>query len=143
MQLGDQNNLFKYGRMTLQMNTDNIDGLAVMTVATARTIDPVKRADAATKEKSVEEWAARCISALQVSTKPDGVSDADFARSRDGKLAMCYSGLGQTRFVRRQSADAVKDSDDGHEARRLACPIRLTCICWAWRSGKQAIHAKP
>jgi tetratricopeptide (TPR) repeat protein len=108
MQMGDDTNMFKYGRMTLQMNKDNIDALAVMSVATARKIDPDNRADALQKEKSVEDWSARCISTLQALVKPDNVTDADFARSRDGKLAMCYSGLGQTDLFEGKNADAVK-----------------------------------
>src|ERR1039458_10057204 len=51
MQLGEEANMFKYGRLTLQMNKDNIDGLAVMTVATARKIDLDQKSDAAMKEK--------------------------------------------------------------------------------------------
>jgi len=109
MQIGDENNMFKYGRMTLTANPNNIDGLAVMTVATARKIDPDQRADAAAKEKQVEDWSGRCINTLQGLIKPDGVTDADFARSRDGKMAMCYSGLGQTQLFEGKLADAVKD----------------------------------
>ncbi len=108
MQLGDDTNMFKYGRLTLQMNKDNIDALAVMSVATARKIDPDNRADAAAKEKTVEDYSARCISLLNGLVKPDGVTDADFARSRDGKLAMCYSGLGQTDLFEGKNADAAK-----------------------------------
>jgi hypothetical protein len=95
--------------MTLDMNKDNIDALAVMTVATARKIDPEQRADAAMKEKQVDEWGARCVTNLGSLTKPDGVTDADFARSRDAKLSMCYSGLGQTALFEGKNADAVKD----------------------------------
>jgi tetratricopeptide (TPR) repeat protein len=109
MQLGDEANMFKYGRLTLQMNKDNIDGLAVMTVATARKIDLDQKADAAMKEKQVEDWGNRCVTALQNLAKPDGVSDADFARSRDGKMAMCYSGLGQTVLIEGKVGEAVKD----------------------------------
>jgi tetratricopeptide (TPR) repeat protein len=109
MQLNDQNNLMKYGRLTLQMNPDNIDGLAVMTVSTARTIDPAQKTDAANKEKMVDDWGGRCIKALQELIKPDGVTDADFARSRDGKLALCYSGLGLSAYYEGKAAEAVKD----------------------------------
>jgi len=109
MQQNDQANLLKYGRMTLQMNKDNIDGLAVMTVATARMIDPSQKTDAATKEKNVEEWGGRCISALQGLAKPDGIADADFARSKDGKMALCYSGLGLALYNEGKVEDAVKD----------------------------------
>jgi lipopolysaccharide biosynthesis regulator YciM len=109
MQLGDEANMFKYGRLTLQMNKDNIDGLAVMTVATARKIDLDQKSDAAMKEKQVEDWGNRCVTALQNLAKPDGVSDADFARSRDGKMAMCYSGLGQTVLIEGKVGEAVKD----------------------------------
>jgi tetratricopeptide (TPR) repeat protein len=109
MQMNDQANLLKYGGMTLRMNKDNIDGLAVMTVATARMIDPSQKADAATKEKNVEEWGGRCISALQSLVKPDGITDADFARSKDGKMALCYSGLGLAVYNEGKVEDAVKD----------------------------------
>ena len=109
MQLGDDNNLFKYGHLTLQANPNNVDGLAVMSVATARKIDPDNHPDAMAKEKQVEDWSGRCITSLQSLTKPEGVSDADFARSRDGKLAMCYSGLGQTVLFEGKVGEAVKD----------------------------------
>jgi tetratricopeptide (TPR) repeat protein len=109
MQMGDENNMFKYGRLTLQANPNNVDGLAVMSVATARKIDPDNHPDAVAKEKQVEDWSGRCITSLQSLTKPEGVSDADFARSRDGKLAMCYSGLGQTVLFEGKLGEAVKD----------------------------------
>jgi tetratricopeptide (TPR) repeat protein len=109
MQMGDENNMFKYGRLTLQKNPNNVDGLAVMSVATARKIDPDNHPDAVAKEKQVEDWSGRCITSLQSVTKPDGVTDADFARSRDGKLAMCYSGLGQTVLFEGKLGEAVKD----------------------------------
>nr|HEV7954222.1 tetratricopeptide repeat protein [Candidatus Acidoferrales bacterium] len=109
MQVGDENNMFKYGHLTLVANPNNVDGLAVMSVATARKIDPDNHPDAAKKEKDVEDWSGRCISSLQSLTKPEGVSDADFARSRDGKLAMCYSGLGQTVLFEGKVGEAVKD----------------------------------
>ena len=109
MQLGDDNNLFKYGNKTLAMNPANIDALAVMTVATARRIDPDQKSDAMNKEKQVDDWGGKCINALNALMKPDGVTDADFARSRDGKLAMCYSGLGQTALFEGKVPDAVKD----------------------------------
>jgi len=109
MQMNDQKNLMKYGNETLRMNPNNIDGLAVMTVSTARTIDPAQRMDATNKEKQVDDWGARCVKALQELIKPDNVTDADFARSRDGKLAMCYSGLGLSAYNEGKVADAVKD----------------------------------
>jgi tetratricopeptide (TPR) repeat protein len=109
MQVGDENNMFKYGHLTLVANPDNVDGLAVMSVATARKIDPDNHPDATAKEKQVEDWSGRCISHLASLTKPEGVTDADFARSRDGKLAMCYSGLGQTVLFEGKVGEAVKD----------------------------------
>ena len=109
MQLGDDNNMFKYGRLTLQKNPNNVDGLAVMSVATARKIDPDNHPAAAKMEKDVEDWSGRCITSLNSLTKPEGVADADFARSRDGKLAMCYSGLGQAALFENKVGEAVKD----------------------------------
>jgi tetratricopeptide (TPR) repeat protein len=109
MQLGDENNMFKYGHLTLTANPNNVDGLAVMSVATARKIDPDNHPAAAKMEKDVEDWSGRCITSLQSLTKPEGVTDADFARSRDGKLAMCYSGLGQTVLFEGKVGEAVKD----------------------------------
>jgi lipopolysaccharide biosynthesis regulator YciM len=108
MQLGNDADMFKYGSLTLKMNPNNVDGLAVMSVATARKIDPDNHPDAMAKEKQVEDWSGRCITSLQSLTKPDGVTDADFARSRDGKLAMCYSGLGQTDLFEGKVGEAVK-----------------------------------
>lgn len=109
MQLNDQKNLMKYGNETLRMNPNNIDGLAVMTVSTARTIDPAQKMDASNKEKQVDDWGGKCVKALQELIKPDNVTDADFARSRDGKMAMCYSGLGLAAYNEGKVADAVKD----------------------------------
>lgn len=109
MQMNDQKNLTKYGSETLRMNPNNIDGLAVMTVSTARTIDPAQKMDAANKEKQVDDWGGRCIKALQELIKPENVSDADFARSRDGKMAMCYSGLGLSAYNEGHVTEAVKD----------------------------------
>jgi cytochrome c-type biogenesis protein CcmH/NrfG len=109
MQMGNDKDMFKYGNLTLQKNPNNVDGLAVMSVATARKIDPDNHPDAIAKEKQVEDWSGRCITSLQSLTKPDGVTDADFARARDGKLAMCYSGLGQTVLFEGKVGEAVKD----------------------------------
>ena len=108
MQLNEPKNLMKYGNETLRMNPNNVDGLAVMTVSTARTIDPSQAQDAKNKEKMVDDWGGKCIKTLQELIKPDGVTDADFTRSRDGKMALCYSGLGLAAHYEGKAADAVK-----------------------------------
>jgi hypothetical protein len=142
MQLGDDNNMFKYGRMTLQLNKDNIDALAVMSVATARKIDPDNRPDALQKEKNVEDWSARCISTLQALVKPDNVTDADFARSRDGKLAMCYSGLGQTYLFEGKTPDAVKVLSTGVKLEGTAPdPVDLYLLGMAYQGNHQFTEA--
>jgi tetratricopeptide (TPR) repeat protein len=138
MQMGDEPNMFKYGQKTLQLNNNNIDALAVMSVATARKIDPDNRADAAAKEKQVEDWSGRCINSLNSLIKPDGVTDADFARSRDGKLAMCYSGLGHTLLYENKVADAVKDLSMATKLEGSAPdPVDLYLLGMALMSNKQ------
>jgi tetratricopeptide (TPR) repeat protein len=138
MQMGDDNNMFKYGTLTLNLNPNNIDGLAVMSVATARKIDPDNRAEATMKEKKVEEWGGRCITALQNLTKPDGVTDADFARSRDGKMAMCYSGLGQTYLFEGKVSEAVKDLSNATKLEgSLPDPVDLYLLGMALMGNKQ------
>jgi tetratricopeptide (TPR) repeat protein len=138
MQLGDENNMFKYGNLTLQLNKDNVDALAVMSVATARKIDPDNRADALQKEKNVEDWSGRCISTLQALVKPDNVTDADFARSRDGKLAMCYSGLGQTVLFEGKVGDAVKDLSAATKLEgSVPDPVDLYLLGMAYQANRQ------
>jgi tetratricopeptide (TPR) repeat protein len=138
MQVGDENNMFKYGRLTLQANPNNVDGLAVMSVATARKIDPDNHPAAAKMEKDVEDWSGRCITSLQNLTKPDGVPDADFARSRDGKLAMCYSGLGQTVLFEGKLDLAVKDLTKATQLEgSTPDPVDLYLLGMALMSNKQ------
>jgi len=138
MQLGEEANMFKYGRQTLAMNPANIDALAVMTVATARKIDPDQKADAAAKEKQVETWGGTCIDELNKLAKPEGVSDADFGRSRDGKLAMCYSGLGQTALFEGKVGDAVKDLSMATKLEgTVPDPVDLYLLGMAQMSNKQ------
>jgi hypothetical protein len=142
MQVGDENNMFKYGRLTLTANPNNVDGLAVMSVATARKIDPDNHPDAVKKEKDVEDWSGRCISSLQSLTKPEGVPDADFARSRDGKLAMCYSGLGQAALFENKIGEAVKDLSKATQLEgSTPDPVDLFLLGMALMTNKQGPEA--
>jgi tetratricopeptide (TPR) repeat protein len=142
MQLGNDAEMFKYGGLTLKKNPNNVDGLAVMSVATARKIDPDNHPDAMKKEKDVEDWSGRCISSLQSLTKPEGVSDADFARSRDGKLAMCYSGLGQTLLFEGKNGEAVKDLTKATQLEGSAPdPVDLFLLGMALMGNKQGPEA--
>jgi tetratricopeptide (TPR) repeat protein len=109
MQLEDPDKMFAYGNKALATNPNNVEALAVMTMATARTIDPGQKADAAAKEQKVETWGHQCLETLGKVTKPEYMTDADFSKTRDGKLAMCHSGLGLADLNEGKNGEAVKE----------------------------------
>lgn len=109
MQLpGEQDKMFAALRQSLTLNQNNVDALALMSMANSRRIK-ADQPNAAAVETATEAMAKHGIELLTAVQKPDGISDTDFARNRDEKLAMCHSGLGRVEQLQGKDADAAQE----------------------------------
>jgi tetratricopeptide (TPR) repeat protein len=108
MQLNEPDKMFAALRKALDINPDNIEALAIMSMAGSRRIDP-KAPNAPDKEKATEAMARRGIELLNALQKPDSMTDAVFTTSRDEQLAMCHSGLGRVDQLEGKPVEAAQE----------------------------------
>lgn len=100
-----EDKMFAALKEALTLNPENIDAMAIMVKARSRRIRPSDPSSPQV-EKGMEDMAHHCIEVLTALMKPAGVSDADFALTRDAKLAMCHSGLGRVEQLEGRDSDA-------------------------------------
>jgi tetratricopeptide (TPR) repeat protein len=93
MRLGDENKMVESGEKALQLNPDDVDVLPLMAMALPRRFDPN---DISSEQLLVraQNYAQHAIELLQKLPKPASLTDEQFTRARNEKLAMCHSGLG-------------------------------------------------
>jgi tetratricopeptide (TPR) repeat protein len=94
------------GQKALETDPNNVDVLAVMGYVLPRRFNP-DDLDAEQKLAKYEEYSRRAIKVLGEMPKPERLTDEEFARIKNQKLAMCHSGLGLVFFHRQRLPDAA------------------------------------
>lgn len=85
--------MFASGAKSLELNPDNVDVLALLSMAIPRRVKATQP-DYADQMKKAETYAHHCIELVPSLTKPATVDDASFEKAKNDKLALCHSGLG-------------------------------------------------
>jgi len=108
MQEGEDDKMFGALRAALDVNPDNVEALSLQAMARSRRI---KSSDphAAEVEQGVTELAQHGIEVLNAIQKPEGLSDADFQRTKNEELAMCHSALGRVAQLQGKPSDAATE----------------------------------
>lgn len=93
LRLGNEDKLVETGEKALALNPDDVDVLPVMALALPRRYDP-NTLDSQQLLEKAQNYAQHAIELLQKLPKPASLTDEQFTRARNEKLAMCHSGLG-------------------------------------------------
>lgn len=101
--LGDVDKLFVTAEKALEINPDNVDVLSLVSYAVPRRIGP-DDLDKEMKLKKVEEYSKHCVEVLNAIAKPETLTEEEFARAKNDKLAMAHSGLGMINYHRQNFA---------------------------------------
>src|ERR1700733_8641049 len=90
---GNTDKMFAAGANALELNPDNVDVLALLSMAIPRRMKPTQP-DFADQIKKAEVYAHHAIELMPSLPKPATVDDATFEKAKNDKLALCHSGLG-------------------------------------------------
>ena len=100
--------MFAAADKTLALNPDDVDVLALIGWVLPHNYNP-NDLDADQKLNRSEQYLKHGIELLTTLQKPASLTDEEFAKSKDGKLSQCHSGLGLVYFRRGQYADSVAE----------------------------------
>jgi tetratricopeptide (TPR) repeat protein len=90
---GNTDKMFASGAKALELNPNNVDVLALLSMAIPRREKPTMP-DYAAQMKNAEGYAHRTIELIPTLEKPATVDDATFEKAKNDKLALAHSGLG-------------------------------------------------
>jgi len=91
---GNTDKMFAAGVKALELNPDNVDVLALLSMAIPRRAKPTMP-DYAQQMKNAETYAHRTIELVPTLAKPATTTDdATFEKAKNDKLALAHSGLG-------------------------------------------------
>jgi tetratricopeptide (TPR) repeat protein len=90
---GNTDKMFSTGEKALEANPDNVDVLALLSMAIPRRVKATQP-DFADQIKKAETYAHHAIELMPSLPKPATVDDATFEKAKNDKLALCHSGLG-------------------------------------------------
>jgi tetratricopeptide (TPR) repeat protein len=100
--------MYAAGDKALGLNPDDIDVLSLVGWVIPHSYDP-DDPDAQRRLDRAEEYSKHAIELLSTMQKPPEMTDEDFAKIRDSKLAQSYAGLGLVYFRRGNYADSVTE----------------------------------
>ena len=90
---GNTDKMFAAGAKALELNPDNVDVLALLSMAIPRRMKATQP-DFQDQIKKAEVYAHHAIELMPSLPKPATVDDATFEKAKNDKLALCHSGLG-------------------------------------------------
>ena len=92
----------------LEINPDNVDMLVLEGWVIPHTYNP-QDPDQERKLAKAEEYEKHALELIPKITKPSQMSDADFAKSRDGLTSQAHSGLGLVYFREGKGEDSIAE----------------------------------
>ena len=100
--------MFAVADKALALNPDDVDVLALIGWVLPHNYNP-NELGAEQKLDRSEQYLKHALELLATVSKPAGLTDEDFTKSRDAKLAQCHSGLGLVYFRRERFDDSVTE----------------------------------
>ena len=90
---GDTDKMFATGARAVQLDPGNVDVMSLLAMAIPRRVKATTP-DGAQQLQTAEVYAHRAIEMIPAMAKPAAISDADFEKMKNDKLALAHSGLG-------------------------------------------------
>lgn len=105
---GQVEKMEEVGDKELELNPNDVQVLAVLGQTIPRVINS-KTADPAKELDKAERYAKRAIEVTPTITKPDNITDENFANAKNMTLAMAHSGLGLVYVRHAKYAEAITE----------------------------------
>ena len=122
MNAGDEGKMNAAGDKALAITPNNVDVLPVMAMATSRRLNPGD-ADYPAKLRKTLTFANQGIQSLNSLQKPAAMTDEQFARARDEKLAMCHSALGLADLDQSKPVEATQEFTEALKLEATPDPV--------------------
>jgi tetratricopeptide (TPR) repeat protein len=122
LSIGKEKEMAVAAEKALELNPDNVDVLAVISMATARRIDPTAL-DAEQKLIKAETRAKHALAIIPTLPKPEGVTDEDFTKAKNDKMSFCHSGLGFVYYLRGKFAESAAEFAEATKLAVSADPV--------------------
>jgi tetratricopeptide (TPR) repeat protein len=100
--------MFAAGAKALELNPDNVDVLALLSMAIPRRMKPAQP-DFAEQMKKAEVYAHHAIELMPSLPKPATVDDATFEKAKNDKLSLAHSGLGLINLNVKKNYDEARN----------------------------------
>jgi tetratricopeptide (TPR) repeat protein len=110
------------GEKALELNPKNVQVLAMLGQTIPRVITSNTPNPSGELSKA-EEYSKRAIDTMPTITKPDTMSDAEFAQAKNQTLAIAHSGLGLVDFRRGDFAGAITELEQSVKLDPRADPV--------------------
>ena len=141
MQLDQADKALVAGMKSLELSHNtNVDALAVMAVVTSRRFDP-KKPTAAADLAATEGYGRQGIQLLTALVKPADADEATFTKTKNQRLAMCYSGLGLALLNEGKYAEAAQNFGEATKLENPPEPVDLYLLASALFDSKQFTQA--
>jgi tetratricopeptide (TPR) repeat protein len=105
---GNAPKMFADAEKAVELNPDEVEALSLLANMLPRRID-LNAPGAEAQLAKAEQYANHAIQLLNTLQKPAGVTDEQFARTKNELLASCHSGLGLTSYYRQNVPKAITE----------------------------------
>ena len=137
---GAEDKVFNAGQKTLQLNPENVDVLALMAMLIPRRVDTTALS-ADQQLTRAETYAKQAITLIPSLPKPATITDEEFAKAKNDKLAMAHSGLGMVYFQRQRYADSANEYTQATTLAAQVDPADLFMLGVSLQNGKKFSEA--
>ncbi|MBI3405347.1 MAG: hypothetical protein HY046_07795 [Acidobacteria bacterium] len=134
--LNQEQKMFAAGDKALEMNPDNVDVLTLIGWALPRRTNP-KDLDADQKLQKSERYSKHAIDLINAMTKPENFAEADFAKAKNERLSMAYSGLGMVYYFRSKYPDMVSSFEQATKLSANPDPADFYLLAEGYKSTKR------
>ena len=126
--------MFAAGEKALELNSDNVDILALMGMLLPRRAGTL---DADQKLQKAEKYSKRALELLAAMQKPDGLTEEEFNAAKNQKLSMAHSGLGLTYLQRQRYSDSVAELEQATKLVKEAEPTDFYLLGVAYQKAQR------
>lgn len=135
--VGDEAHMFANADRALALNPNDVDVISLLALVTPRRVD-TNSLDADQKLRKAENYARQGILLLGTMDKPATISEEDFQKAKNEKLAMCHSGLGLVEFHRQKFADSASELEKATQLAANPDPVDFFILGLSYQQTSRA-----
>ncbi|HWQ02950.1 MAG TPA: hypothetical protein VNL38_00575 [Candidatus Nitrosotenuis sp.] len=137
---GQADKAIAYSEKGLVVNPDNLDMLSIMANVLPRRANP-NALDFSEKLAKAEQYSKRAIELIAALTKPETLTEEEFAAAKNMKLSMCHSGLGVIYFHKQRFGESATELEQATQIVNPPDPTDLYVLGVAYSNQKRYAEA--